>query len=254
MINLSGKVALVTGSSRGIGKATAVRLAEAGCDVVVNYVSARSEAHVTAQQVRKTGQRAWVVKADISEEDDVASLFDFIREEIAQLDIVVSNAAGGGFRPLLESTPRHFANAMNTNVLALIQLAQQAAPLLQQSRGRGKIVAISSHGSHMALPMYGLVGGSKAALESIARHLTLELGGRNINVNIVKAGLVATDSTRLLPESERMFAGRTQRSMMGERVLEPEDVASAVLFLCSPLSDLVQGETLTVDGGAAIHV
>jgi enoyl-[acyl-carrier protein] reductase III len=102
--------------------------------------------------------------------------------------------------------------------------------------------------------MYGLIGGSKAALESIARHLTLELGHLGVNVNVVKAGLVRTDSTARLPGAEEMFAGRVHKSMMGSRVLEAEDVANAVLFLCSNLSDMVQGETLTIDGGAAIHV
>ena len=106
----------------------------------------------------------------------------------------------------------------------------------------------------MALPMYGLIGGSKAALESMARHLTLEVGDRGVNVNVVKAGLVETDSTRALPFADRMFAGRKEKSMVGERVLTDEDVADVVLFLCSPLADLIQGETVTVDGGAAIHV
>jgi enoyl-[acyl-carrier protein] reductase III len=102
--------------------------------------------------------------------------------------------------------------------------------------------------------MYGLIGGSKAALESIVRHLTLEVGHRNVNVNVVKAGLVETDSTRRIPGSERMFAGRTEKTMMGGRQLLDEDVADVVLFLASPLSDLIQGQTLTVDGGAAVHV
>ena len=106
----------------------------------------------------------------------------------------------------------------------------------------------------MALPMYGLIGGSKAALESIARHLTLELGHRGININVVKAGLVETDSTKKIPFSDRMFAERESKSMMGTRELLPEDVANVVLFLASPLSDLIQGETITVDGGSAIHV
>jgi enoyl-[acyl-carrier protein] reductase III len=99
-----------------------------------------------------------------------------------------------------------------------------------------------------------MVGGSKAALESIVRHLALELGDRGINVNVVRAGLVETDSTRKIPNSEVMFAGRKAKSMTGDRLLTPEDVANAVLYLASPLSDMIQGETLCVDGGAAAHV
>jgi enoyl-[acyl-carrier protein] reductase III len=146
---------------------------------------------------------------------------------------------------------------MKTNVLALIQLVQAGVRLMERKddrHGRAKVIAISSHGSHLALPMYGVIGGSKAALESLARHFALELGNRGINVNIVKAGLVETDSTRRLPGSEAILASRKDKSMTGERVLSAEDVADAVLYLASPLSDMVQGETLCVDGGAAIHV
>jgi enoyl-[acyl-carrier protein] reductase III len=105
----------------------------------------------------------------------------------------------------------------------------------------------------MALPMYGLIGGSKAALESIVRHLTLEVGDRGVNINVVKAGLVETDSTRRIPYADQMFAAQLDHTMVGERRLTAEDVANVVLFLCCPLSDLIQGETVTVDGGAAIH-
>lgn len=254
MIDLTGKVALVTGSSRGIGRACAVTLARAGADVIVNYVTSKSAAMEVAEQIDALGRRVYVVKADVSEEDDVECMVDFVKENVGRLDILVSNAATGGFRPLLTANSRHFQTTMNTNVLSLVYLVRAAMPLLEKSTGRGKVVAISSHGSHMALPMYGLIGGSKAALESIARHLTLEVGDRGVNVNVVKAGLVETDSTRRIPFADRMFAGRTEKSMVGERVLDPDDVAGAVLFLTSPLSDLVQGETVTVDGGSAIHV
>jgi enoyl-[acyl-carrier protein] reductase III len=143
---------------------------------------------------------------------------------------------------------------MSANALALVYLVQAALPLLEKSAGRAKVVAISSHGADIALPMYGLVGGSKAALESIARHLALEVGDRGVNVNIIKAGLVETDSTRALPHADEMFAARRSKTMVGDRVLRCEDVADAVLFLASPLSDMIQGATLTVDGGAAVHV
>ncbi|MFQ5733981.1 MAG: SDR family oxidoreductase [Planctomycetaceae bacterium] len=253
MIDLTGKVALVTGSSRGIGRASALRLAEAGADVIVNYVTSKSAAMDVAGEITSLGCKAYVLKADMGEEDDIECMLDFVKQNIGQLDIVVSNAATGGFRPLLASNARHFNTTMNINVLALVFLVRAARPLLEKAEGRGKVIAVSSHGSHMALPMYGLIGGSKAALESIARHLTLEVGER-INVNVVKAGLVETDSTRRIPFSDRMFAERQSKSMMGERELMPEDVADTVLFLASPLSDLVQGETITVDGGSAIHV
>jgi enoyl-[acyl-carrier protein] reductase III len=254
MIDLTNKVALVTGSSRGMGRACALKLAEAGADVIINYVTSRTAAMETAKEILDLGRRVHVIKADVSEEDDVKAMFEYITREVGRLDIVVSNAATGGFRPLLAANQKHFQNTFHTNVLALLYLVQAALPLLEQSQGRAKVVALSSHGSDMALPWYGLIGSSKAALESLARHLTLEVGDRGVNVNIVKAGLVETDSTKRLPGADSMFDHRKDKTMTGERMLTVDDVANAVLFLCSPLADLVQGETLTVDGGAAVHV
>jgi enoyl-[acyl-carrier protein] reductase III len=247
-------VALVTGASRGIGRACAERLAQAGADVVVNYVTSVDGARQTVEAVQQHGRRAVAVKADVSEQDDVAEMLDFVRQTFGRLDIVVSNAATGGFRPVMGASARNFEAAMNTNVRALMYLVQSSVPLLEKSPGRAKIVALSSHGSQMALPMYGLIGASKAALESLVRHLTLEIGDRGINLNVVLAGLVETDSTRRIPNSQEIFAARKHKTMTGERMLTVEDVADAVLYLCSPLSDLVQGTTLIVDGGAAIHI
>jgi enoyl-[acyl-carrier protein] reductase III len=155
---------------------------------------------------------------------------------------------------LAATTQRHFDAAMHTNVLSLVHLLKSAASLLERSASRGKVVVLSSHGTHMALPMYGLIGGSKAALTALARHWALELGDRGVNVNIVEAGLVETDSTKRLPGAAEMFAGRKFKTMTGERMLEAADVADAVLFLASSMADLVQGQTLVVDGGAAIHI
>ncbi len=253
MIDLTGKTALVTGGSRGIGKACALRLAEAGADIVLNYVTSSAAAEEVAEVIQAMGRDVAVVKADVSEKDDCESMMQFIGEKFGKLDILVSNAATGGFRPMLAITQKNFEMTMKTNVMALIHLVQSGFRLMQKASGRAKVVAISSHGSHMALPMYGAVGGSKAALESFTRHFALELGDKNINLNIVKAGLVDTDSTRRIPYADQLFAARASRSMMGDRYLTAEDVANCVLFLSSPLSDLVQGETLTVDGGAAVH-
>ena len=254
MIDLTGKVALVTGSSRGIGRACALRLAEAGADVIINYVTSAGEANLVAEQIAALGRNVACIRADVSHEEDVEEMLRFVTAEFGQLDILVHNAATGGFRPLAATTQRHFDAAMHTNVLSLVHLLKSAAPLLEQANGRGKAVVLSSHGTHMALPMYGLIGGSKAALTALARHWALELGDRGVNVNVVEAGLVETDSTRRLPGAEQMFAGRASQTMTGERMLEASDVADAVLFLASPLSDLVQGQTLIVDGGVAIHV
>jgi enoyl-[acyl-carrier protein] reductase III len=253
MIDLKGQVALVTGASRGIGRATALRLAEAGADVIVNFVTSQKAATEVAEQVQQLGRRAATVKADVSEYDDINAMVEFVRERFGRLDILVSNAAGGGFRSLLDTNARHFEAAMNTNVRALLYLVQASIDMLGREQGRSKVIALSSHGSHLALPAYGTIGASKAALESMVRHLALELGNRGVNFNVVLAGLVATDSTRNLPQAEAMFAAAADKTMVGRRPLLPEDVANAVAFLASPLADLVQGQTIVVDGGEGIH-
>lgn len=254
MIDLTGRVALVTGSARGIGRACALALAEAGADIVINYVSSKDAAIELGHQIHDMGRSVAVIRADVSEREDVDEMIGEIKMTFGSLDIVVSNAATGGFRPLINTTERNFEAAMNVNVRPVIYLIQAALPLLQLAEQRAKVIAISSHGSFLALPMYGTIGSSKAALEALMRHFALELGDKNINFNIVRSGLVPTDSTKRLPGADQMFAGREHKSMTGNRLLEAKDVANAVLFLASPLSDLVQGETLTVDGGAAVHI
>jgi enoyl-[acyl-carrier protein] reductase III len=254
MYDLTGQVALVTGSARGIGRATALRLAEVGADLVVNYVSSQSAALETAEQIQQLGRRSAVVKADVSETDDVRAMIEFVRERFGRLDILVSNAAGGGFRSLADANARNFETAMNTNCRALLDLVQAALPLLARPTGRAKVIALSSHGSTRALPHYGLIGASKAALESLVRHMALEFGASGINFNIVQAGLVETDATRHVPGAAEMFASAVSESLVGNRRLLPADVAEAVLFLASPASDLVQGHTLVIDGGQSLRV
>lgn len=253
MIDLDGKVALITGASRGIGRVCAKRLAEAGADVVINYLSSQNAANEVAAEIQALGRRVATVKADVSEPEDVEAMIGFVRERFGRLDILVSNAASGGFRPLMEATPRHFDATMGTNVLPLLTLVQQARPMLERTDGRAKVIALSSHGSHRALPAYGLIGASKAALESLVRHLALELGDRGVNVNTVLAGLVETDSTRGFPGADTMFQAVQQRQLTSGTPLMPRDVANTVLFLASSLSDMIQGQTLVVDGGEGIR-
>ncbi len=253
MIDLTGKTALVTGAARGIGRATALRLAEAGADVVINYVTSLKAAKELADEIASLGRKSATVKADVSEPEDIASMIDYVGEEFQKLDILVSNAASGGFRNLADANPRHFEAAMNTNVRALLLLVQNALPLLKASPDRSHVVALSSHGSHRALPAYGLIGASKAALESLVRHMALDFGNDGINFNVVLAGLVATDSTKGLPGSEQAFATIEHRRLVSGQELSPQAVADAILFLCSPLSRLVQGATLVVDGGESLH-
>jgi enoyl-[acyl-carrier protein] reductase III len=252
MIDLIGKVALVTGSSRGIGRAIALRLAEAGADLVLNFVSAREAADQTAEAIAALGRQVAVVQADVSQPEDIQSMTEFLGEHFGRLDILVHCAANSECRPLLDTTPDRFASAMNTNACALISLVQAARPLLAKAEGRAKVVGISHAASQFALPSFGLMGATKAALESAVRHLAGELGPDGINCNIVQAGLVETDSARQIAGFDRAYARQRESTLLGGRQLEAADVANAVLFLASPLSDLVQGQTLVVDAGAAV--
>jgi enoyl-[acyl-carrier protein] reductase III len=252
-IDLRSTVALVTGSSRGIGRATALRLAEAGSDVCITYFNSPDDAHEVGERVRHLGRRALVVKADLSEAEDVEGLIDIVGHELGRLDILVSNAAGGGFRTTLEATLRQFDYAMRINVRALMLLAQRAAPLFAKRRmKRARIITLSSLGGTRALPSYGLIGAAKGAIESMTRHLALELGPHGVNANCVVAGTVDTGALAHLPNKDEVLAMRRARSLVdGE--LDPEDVAGAVLFLASPLADKVQGHTLVIDGGSSIQ-
>ena len=256
MINLDGKTALITGGSRGIGRATALKLAEAGADVLITYLNAPADAQEVAGQIAALGRKTLIFKTDLSNEEDAVNLVETIGEHFGKLDILVSNAAGGGFRPALDVSAKNFEYAMNLNARAFMLLMQTAAPLMKRNEertGRAKAISISSFGAVRALPMYGAIGASKAALEALTRHFALELGDQGINVNCIRAGVVDTGAIRSLPNAEELLQLRAQRSMAGGRNVSPEDVAQVALFLASELSDMVQGETLVVDGGTSLH-
>ncbi len=252
---LSGKKALITGASRGIGRATAIRLAKSGAEVAINFVSNETAARDVASEIIAAGGKAILIKADVSEETDVQQMFSVLQERWGNLDILISNAASGGFRPLMAATPRNFDAAMHTNVRAFMLLVQSAMPMLLKSTGNRKVVALSSHGSHRALNDYALIGASKAAIESLCRHMALEFGPKGINFNCLLAGLVLTDSTRGITDVELAHHESNARMLIGEgRVLQPTDVADVIHFLVSSSSDLIQGQVITVDGGMSLRL
>ncbi|WP_437203724.1 SDR family oxidoreductase [Planctomicrobium sp. SH664] len=253
MIDLKGKTALVTGGGRGIGRACALRLSQLGADVAVNFLSSRDAATETVRQIQAAGGRAIAVRADISDADEVQAAVDAVVEHLGRLDIVVSNAAAGGFRPLLEVSPASWDSILQTNAAPLIWLTKAAATHLQAS-GNGKVVAISSHGSMRGFANYGAIGASKAALESLVRHFAFELGKTGINFNAVLSGMVETNAVKTMPGSAELLEASRKWMLVKQPRLEAEHVADAVAFLASPLSDLIQGQTLVVDGGACIRI
>ncbi len=249
MYNLEGKVALVTGSSRGIGRAIAKGFAESGINLVVNYVRHKRDAEETAAEIEASGVKCLVVKANVANDEDVLAMFEQIKDTYGQLDILVSNAASGVLKPVMELSTRHWNWAMDINARALLTLAQQAVPLMHEG---GRIIAVSSLGSVRAVENYTAVGASKAALESLVRHLAVELGPRNITVNTISAGAVDTEALKKFPNRSEILEMAMKRTPLG-RLTTPEDVADLALFLCSNFAKMIHGQTIVVDGGYAIR-
>jgi len=245
---LCGKTALVTGGSRGIGRAIALKLAKAGCDVALLYHLSHDEAEEVCHAVRGIGRRAQAVQADVSDPEIMSESFEALQKHFDRFDIVVSNAATGVLKPALELTLKHWRRCMETNALALAFLAQHAVPLMPAG---GRIIAISSLGAARAIPKYAFIGASKAALESLVRSLAQELGPRGIRVNVVSAGVVDTDALKSFPNREQLLEEFARRAPAGP-TLTPADVADAVYLLCQPEAAMITGHTLVVDAGYCI--
>lgn len=245
---LAGQVALVTGAARGIGRAIALKLAQGGADVAVNYYNSHDEAEALCAEMRALGRRAVAIQGSVGVPDSVDEIFAEFRKHFDRVDIVVSNAASGVLKPVMDMGLKHFRWCMETNALAVNLLAQRAVPLMH---GGGRIIAMSSLGASRAMPDYGFIGASKAALEALVRALAQELGPRGIRVNTVSAGVVDTDALTHFPNRAELLANFAHRTPAGP-VLTPADVAGAVYLLCLPEAAMINGHTLVVDGGFCI--
>ncbi len=248
------KIALVTGSGRGIGKAIALHLADCGADVIVNFLKNQAPAEETARQIREMGRRAIVVQANVAKEDDITRLFGAIEETFGGLDFFISNAASGFNRPAMTQKVMGWDWTMNVNARSFLFAAQAAVPLMEK-QGGGCMVAISSPGSHRVMPDYVAVGASKAALESLTRYLAVELAPRNIVVNAVSPGLVETDALNFFAslKDSNTIPNAIANTPAG-RLVQPEDVANVVSFLCSPAAAMIRGQVIIVDGGYTLIV
>ena len=245
---LAGKVALVSGGARGIGRAIARKLGQSGCDVAVNYYNSADEAEALCAELRTMGRKAVAIQGSVGIPDSVDDIFAEFGKHFDRIDILVSNAASGVLKPTIEMTLKHWRWCLETNALALNLLTQRALPLFGKD---ARVIAMSSLGAQRAMPGYGFIGASKAALEALARALAQELGPRGVRVNVVSAGVVDTDALAYFPNRDELLANFSQRTPAGP-VLTPDDVAGAVYLLCLPEAAMINGHTLVVDGGFAI--
>jgi enoyl-[acyl-carrier protein] reductase III len=235
---------LVTGGSRGIGRAIALRLAREGAArVAIGYLRGDRAAEETAAELHALGVEPVLVRGNISSERVLEQV-----AELGPLAALVHNAATGVARPALETSTRHWDWTLNANARALLQLASVAAPKMPSG---SSIVAISSLGSSRVLENYTLVGASKAALEALVRYLAVELAPQGIRVNAVSGGVVETGALEYFPNREEMLRAARERTPAG-RMVTPEDIAGVVAFLLSPEAEMIRGQTIVVDGGFSL--
>jgi NAD(P)-dependent dehydrogenase (short-subunit alcohol dehydrogenase family) len=245
MHSLEGKVALITGSSRGIGQAIARKFAAAGADIVINYRrasgSSLAQAEALNKEIEAMGRKTLMVQADISVKSAVKDLFLKIRETFGKLDYLILNAAKAPFKPIEKLLERELRQLVETNYMGNIFCIQEAIPLMQKQDSR--IVFISSLGSRYYNPSYPL-GSMKAAMESIVRDCAESFREKNILVNAVCGGIVKTDSFKVL----RQYLDNIDR-LPEDLIVEPDEIADVVSFLCSPASRGISGQTIVVDKG-----
>jgi 3-oxoacyl-[acyl-carrier protein] reductase len=244
---LAGKVAVVTGASKGIGAAIARQLAAEGAAVVVNYASSKTGADKVVVEIVAQGGRAVAVQGDVAKQADIDRLFTETKKAFGRLDILVNNAGIYEFAPLEQITEEHFHKQFNLNVLGLI-LTTQAALKYFSTTG-GNVINISSLVSTLAPANAAVYSATKGAVDTITASLAKELGARNIRVNAVRPGLVETEVTVTSGFTEGDFHDQYVKNAPLGRIGRPQDIATAVAYLASDDSSWVSGETLLVSGG-----
>jgi enoyl-[acyl-carrier protein] reductase III len=239
-------VALVTGGSRGIGRATALKLADAGADVAITYVENEDAARATTQEIVAKGRRALAIKADAGDAQANVDAVAQTVEALGPITTLVCNAANGTFGLVDDLTVEEWDATMSRHSRALFVLAKEATQAMDESGGT--IVAISSLGARRVYDAYAAFGTAKAAIEALTRYLAVEYGPRNIRVNCVAGGVVVTDLFKAIPGWEAIAAASAERAPL-RTVLDPEDIADAVAFFASPAAARITGQTLVVDAG-----
>lgn len=243
---LKGKVAVVTGASKGIGAAIAVHLAAEGAAVVVNYASSKQGAERVVSQITGKGGKALAVQADVSNIGDIQRLFAETKKAFGRLDVLVNNAGLYEFAPIEAITPEHFHKLFDLNVLGLILTTQEALKLLGPG---GSIINISSVVATAAPPATAVYSATKAAVDAITRSLAKELGPRQIRVNSINPGMVETEGVQAAGLSSGDFRKQIEAQTPLGRIGQPQDIGPAAVFLASDEAGWITGETLYIAGG-----
>ncbi len=253
LFDLTGKVAIVTGSSRGIGRAIAEALADHGAKVVISSRKAAACQEVADAINAEHPGAAIVVPASISSKEELRHLVDETRRQLGRIDVLVCNAASNPYYgPMAGITDDQFRKILDNNVIANHWLIQMVAPEMLD-RGEGSIIIVSSIGGLKASPVLGAYNISKAADFQLARNLAAEFGPRQVRVNCIAPGLIRTDFARALWENPQTLAAVTMHTPM-QRIGEPHEIAGAAVFLASPASTFMTGQAIVVDGGSTIGV
>jgi NAD(P)-dependent dehydrogenase (short-subunit alcohol dehydrogenase family) len=248
MINLSGKTALVTGASRGIGRASALALARAGAQVLVHYSASPGQAESTVAEIRELGGRAETLKADMAESTGPQELARQVRAIVgARLDILVANAGISKAASIEDTTVQDFDRLFAVNVRAPFFLVQQLLPILGEG---SSVILLSSLAAHAAVGTLSAYAATKGAIDTLVRHFAAELGPRGIRVNAVAPGVVDTDMSSFATTEQGRASTLGMQAL--KRVAEPDDIAGAIAFLASDAARWVAGETLNVDGGSRV--
>ena len=246
---LSGKVAVVTGASKGIGAAIAQHLAAEGAAVVVNYASSKAGADRVVAEITGKGGRAVAVQADVSRPADVRRLFAEAKKAFGRLDVLVNNAGIYEFAPLEEVTPEHFHKQFDLNVLGLLLATQEVVKHFGPAGG--SVINLSSVVATAALPGASVYSATKAAVDAVTRSLAKELGPRQVRVNSINPGMVETEGTTSagFTASEGDFRKQFEAQAPLGRIGQPQDIGPAAVFLASADSGWITGETLYIAGG-----
>lgn len=244
------KVALITGGSRGIGKAIVLALAEEGAHIFLNYVNNDAAAEAVRKEALGLGVKVELYKANVGDPAEVKKMTALCVEKFGRLDFLIHNAALGAFKPVMKLRENQWNLSLDINAKTFLLFAQSAEPFLEKTGG--KMLSLSSLGSQKYLDDYGAIGISKATLECLVRYLAVELGPKGIRVNCISGGPIDTDALKMFPKYEVMKTQCVRHTPLG-RLGKPEDIAKIAKFLCSSDSDWITGQTIVADGGLSLR-